>query len=69
MKAATEEQRKALLIKDRRKLRELKKKYKKLEADQDAQRYSTGRWAQVSYEEEWAWETFQHDEQPNPQTR
>ena len=69
MRAESEEQRKVLSKKDRAKLRELKKKYKKLEADQDAQRYATGRWAQVSYEEEWAWETFQHDEQPNPQTR
>ena len=69
MKAGSEEQRKVLLIKDRRKLKELKKKYKRLEEDQKKHRYAVGRWAQVSYEEEWAWETFQHNEQPNPQTR
>ena len=69
MKAATEEQRKVLLIKDRARLKELKKKYKKLEADQDTQRYATGRWAQVSYEEEWILETWHDGEQDNPQTR
>ena len=69
MRAGSEEQRKVLLTKDRRKLKELKKKYKRLEEDQKKVRYAVGRWAQVSYEEEWAWETFQHDEQPNPQTR
>ena len=69
MRAGSEEQRKVLLGKDKAKLKELKKKYKKLEADQDAHRYANGRWAQVSYEEEWILETWHDGEQDNPQTR
>ena len=69
-RAGSEAQRVVLLEKDRRAVKELKKKYKKLEADQDAHRYATGRWSQISYEEDWAWEMYQTGQgDKNPQTR